>query len=111
MYNKYREGCVNQITKRKKFSRAYKMEIIKLVIEQGKKVTHVANDIGFNEVPVRRWVNEYIAHGESAFPGKGNLRPEHKELRKMNKKIADLEEENEILKKLYAFSRTMSSRL
>lgn len=99
MYNKYIEGCVNQMTKRKKFSVEYKMEIIKLVTEQGKKVTHVANDIGLNEATVRRWVKEYTTHGESAFPGKGNLRPEDEDLRKMNKKIADLEEENEILKK------------
>jgi transposase len=106
MYNKYRKGCVNQMTKRKKFSVEYKMEIIKLVTEQGKKVTHVANDIGLNEATVRRWVKEYTTHGESAFPGKGNLRPEDGELRKMNKRIADLEEENEILKKLCASSRT-----
>ena len=99
MYNKYIEGCINQMTKRKKFSVEYKMEIIKLVTEQGKKVTHVANDIGLNEATVRRWVKEYTTHGESAFPGKGNLRPEDEELRKMNKRIADLEEENEILKK------------
>ena len=87
------------MTKGKKFSVEYKMGIIKLVIEQGKKVTHVASDIGINEATVRRWVKEYRTYGESAFPGKGNLRPEDEEIRKMNKRIAALERENEVLKK------------
>ncbi len=30
--------------KRKKFSIEYKMEIIKLVTEQGRKITHVVNE-------------------------------------------------------------------
>ncbi|WP_373899597.1 transposase [Haloimpatiens sp. FM7315] len=48
--------------------------------------------MGVNESLVRRWVKEYGTHGKDAFPGKGKLRPEDEELRKM-------EEENAILKK------------
>lgn len=84
---------------RREFSVEYKKEIIKLVTEQGKKVTHVAKDIGVSEATVRRWVKEYGTHGEDAFPGKGKLRPEDEELRKLKKRMADLEEENAILKK------------
>jgi transposase len=84
---------------RREFSVEYKKEIIKLITEQGKKVTHVAKDIGVSEATVRRWVKEYGTHGEDAFPGKGKLRPEDEEIRKMKKRMADLEEENAILKK------------
>ncbi len=84
---------------RREFSVEYKKEIIKLVTEQGKKVTHVAKDIGVSEAIVRRWVKEYGTHGEDAFPGRGKLRPEDEELRKLKKRMADLEEENAILKK------------
>jgi transposase len=84
---------------RREFSVEYKKEIIKLVTDQGKKVTHVAKDIGVSEAAVRRWVKEYGVHGEDAFPGKGKLRPEDEEIRKMKKRMADLEEENAILKK------------
>lgn len=84
---------------RREFSVEYKKEIIKLITEQGKKVTHVAKDIGVSEATVRRWVKEYGTHGEDAFPGKGKLRPEDEEIRKMKKKMADLEAENAILKK------------
>jgi len=84
---------------RREFAVEYKKEIIKLVTEQGKKVTHVAKDIGVSEATVRRWVKEYGTHGEDAFPGRGKLRPEDEELRKLKKRMADLEEENAILKK------------
>lgn len=84
---------------KRNFSVEYKKEIIKLVTEQGKKVTHVAKDIGVSEAAVRNWVKQYGTYGEDAFPGKGKLRPEDEEIRKLKKKMAELEEENAILKK------------
>lgn len=95
----HKEGCVDEMGNKREFSVEYKKEIIKLVTEQGKKVTEVAKDIGVSEVSVRRWIKQYGIHGEDAFPGKGKLRPEDEEIRRMKKKMADLEEENAILKK------------
>ncbi|WP_368489422.1 transposase [Clostridium sp. BJN0013] len=85
--------------KRREFSVEYKKEIIKLITEQGRKVTHVAREIGVSESAVRKWVKEYGTHGDNAFPGKGKLRSEDEKLRLLKKKMADLEEENAILKK------------
>ena len=84
---------------KRNFSEEYKKEIIKLVTEQGKKVTEVARDIGVSECTVRSWRSEYDKHGDNAFPGKGKLRPDDDEIRKIKKKMADLEDENAILKK------------
>lgn len=85
--------------KNRGFTPEYKKEIIRLVIEQGKKVKDVAADIGVTETSVRRWIKQYGDHGENAFPGKGKLRPEDEEIRKLKKELADIKEENEILKK------------
>ena len=41
--------------------------------------------------------------GTSAFPGSGNLKAEDEEMRKLRKQLADLKEENEILKKAAAY--------
>lgn len=87
------------MSNQRRFTPEYKEEIIKLVTEQGKRVTHVARDIGVSEATVRGWVKKYKEHGENAFPGSGNLRPEDEEIRKLKKRLADIEEENAILKK------------
>jgi len=87
---------------RKKYTAEFKQEIIKLITEQGKPVTEVARSIDVHEGVIRRWVKEYKADSQNAFPGKGNLKPEDKELRDLKKKIYDLEEENAILKKAVA---------
>jgi len=87
------------MSNQRRFTPEYKEEIIKLVTEQGKRVTHVARDIGVSEATVRGWVKKYKEHGENAFPGSGNLRPEDEEIRKLKKRLSDIEEENAILKK------------
>lgn len=91
---------------KKKFEPEYKREIIKLVTERGMKPSDVAKDIGVTPTSIRRWVRQYSEHGDNAFPGKGKLRPEDEEFRRLKRQIADLKEENEILKKAMAiFSR------
>jgi transposase len=88
------------------FTPEYKKEIIKLVTEQKKSNSEVARSIGVRETTIRDWVKKYSEHGEKAFPGKGNLRPDDKELRDLKNKVKDLEMENEVLKKAMAiFSR------
>ena len=77
----------------------YKKEIIKLITEQGKSRIEVAESIGVSKTTINEWIKKYSEHGDNAFPGKGNLRPEDKEYRDLLKKIKDLEEENIILKK------------
>lgn len=81
------------------YTHEYKKEIIKLVTEQGKTRAEVALSIGVSKTTINEWIKKYSVHGENAFPGKGNLRPEDKEYKAMLKKIKDLEEENIILKK------------
>lgn len=96
------EGGVTSMNTRKKYTPEYKKEIVKLVTETGKKPAQVAKDIGVHEATLYKWLSQYTSYGKDAFPGKGNLRNDAKEMREMKKKIADLEEENAILKKAMA---------
>ena len=86
----------------KRFDPEYKKEIVRLVEELGKSPVKVAKDIDVTPTTVRRWVQQYGTNGNTAFPGKGKLHPEDEEMRKIKKKIKDLEEENAILKKAMA---------
>ena len=88
---------------KRRFTKEYKEEIIKLVTEQGKRPTHVARDIGVSESTVRGLVKKYQEHGANAFPGSGNLRTEDEELRRLKKMLADIQEENEIVIAIIAY--------
>jgi len=88
------------------YTAEYKKEIIKLITEQKKPYSEISKSIGVSDTTLREWVKKYSEYGKDAFPGKGNLRPEDKELRDLKNKIKDLEMENEILKKAMSiFSR------
>lgn len=50
-----------------------------------------------------RYDKAFKEHGMDAFPGKGNLKPEDEEIRQLRRQLADLKEENEILKKATAY--------
>ena len=91
---------------KKSFTEDYKKEIVRLVTELGKKPDKVAEDIGVTGTTVRRWVKQYSLHGEGAFPGKGNLRPEDAKQKALEKENRELKQEVEILKKAMGiFSR------
>ena len=83
----------------KQFDSEYKKEMVRLVEELGKSPADVAKDIGVTATSVRRWVKQYGSQGEDAFPGKGKLYPADEAVRKRDKRIKELEEENAILKK------------
>ena len=96
------EGSGTSMDTRKKYTAEYKKEVVKLITEAGKKPAQVARDIGVHETTLYKWLKQYTSYGNEAFPGKGNLRSDAKELKDMKKRIADLEEENVILKKAMA---------
>lgn len=83
----------------KQFDPEYKKEMVRLVEELGKSPADVAKGIGVTPTSVRRWVRQYGNKGDAAFPGKGNLYPPDEAVRKRDKRIKELEEENAILKK------------
>ena len=87
---------------RRKFDRAFKLETVKLVTEQGRTVPSVAREIGVHDNTIYKWLREFSNDPEHAFPGCGNLKPEDDEMRRLKRRNAELEEEVAILKKAMA---------
>jgi transposase len=86
----------------KRYDKEFKIEAVRLVVEKGRSALSVAADLGINVKTLYGWIRQYSQHQADAFPGSGKLRPEDEELRKLKRRIADLEEENAILKKAAA---------
>ena len=83
----------------KHYDLEYKMQIAKLVVEEGKKAAELARDLDIPIGTLRNWIDAYRKKKESGFVGSGNLAPDVKVVKDLEKQIRDLQEENEILKK------------
>lgn len=87
---------------RRRYDRDFKEGAVRLVLDGGRSVRSVARDLGIHENMLHRWKAEYLEDREHAFPGKGHMKPHEEELMRLRKKLADVEEEREILKKALA---------
>jgi transposase len=65
---------------RRKFTREFKIEAVKLIQERGVTVAQAARDLGVQGSVLRRWVQESAADAAQAFPGQGQMKPEQAEL-------------------------------
>ncbi len=86
----------------KRLDKNFKMEAVRLVVDQGRPVPAIAKELGIHENTLYKWMGQLKKYNEDAFPGSGHLRPEDEEIRKLKKMVADLQEENAILKKATA---------
>ena len=89
--------------KRKTYTPQFKMDAVRLVTEQGYRVTEAARNLGIHPSALNRWKRQLTDNGPQAFPGKGHLIPEKEELQRLRKEVKRLEMEREILKKAAAF--------
>ena len=82
---------------RRKFSREYKLEAVKLVRDRGVGVAQAARDLDVHENVLRKWIKEYGADPMQAFPGHGQMKPEQVEIDRLRKEVAKLKAERDIL--------------
>lgn len=83
---------------RRKFSREYKLEAVKLVKERVVAVAQAARDLDVHENVLRKWVREYGDDPSQSFPGKGQMKPEQLEIDRLRREVAKLKAERDILK-------------
>lgn len=87
----------------KQYSTEFKLEAIKRIERTGETVSKVAAELGVKLTTMQGWVKKYKQSPQSPFPGSGHLKPEDEKLKKLEKELKDLKEENEILKKAAAY--------
>ena len=89
--------------KKVNYTKEFKVKACELVLKDGIKVKTVADKMGINHMMLYRWIDEYKTFGETAFVGKGNLKPEEAKLKKLQRENEELRQQVEILKKAAAY--------
>jgi transposase len=99
-------GCFMKpevVMSRRKFSREFKIEAVKLIRERGVSVAQAGRDLGIHENVLRKWVKEFGSDPVQAFPGHGQMKPEQQEIERLRREVNKLRAERDILKKAAAF--------
>ena len=68
---------------RRKFSREFKVEAVKLVRERGVSAAQAGRDLDVHENVLRKWVKEFGSDPVQAFPGQGQIKPEQLEIERL----------------------------
>ena len=88
---------------RRRFSREFKLEAVRLVRERGVSVAQAARDLDVHENVLRKWVKEFAADPQHAFPGQGQMKPDQLEIERLRREVQKLKAERDILKKAAAY--------
>jgi transposase len=97
------------VSRRKTYTREFKIETVKLVTDGGSHVPEIARDMGIHPNTLYNWIQQFSAKPEEAFPGKGNVASDAEIIRQLKRENERLKMEREILKKAMAiFSKDPS---
>jgi transposase len=88
---------------RRKFSREFKLEAVRLVRERGVSVAQASRDLDVHQNVLRKWVREFTTDPRDAFPGHGQMKPEQLEIERLRREVVKLKAERDILKKAVAY--------
>ena len=96
--------------KRRFFSAEFKLEAVRRLQERraaGVSVNQVAHELGVRHDMLQAWARQAAARAGAAprdiFPGNGQLPTEQEELRRLQREVQRLSQENEFLKKAAAY--------
>jgi transposase len=90
------------VSKRRRFTREFKIETARLLTASNQSVTEVAKDLEIHPNTLYKWIHQYGENPEEAFPGKGRQTSEAEELSRLKRENQRLRMERDILKKAMA---------
>lgn len=88
---------------RRQYSKEFKINAVKLITEQGQRITQTARELGIHENMLYKWREQYGKESEEAFRGNGKLTTRDDYIRKLEQENKRLRDERDILKKAAIF--------
>src|SRR5271155_1677660 len=78
---------------RRKFTREFKLEAVRLIKERGVSYTQASHDLSVHQSQLRSWVKALGADPQHAFPGQGQMKPEQLEIAQLKREVLKLKAE------------------
>ena len=89
--------------KRRRFTAEFKEEAVRLVLNSGRPLAHVARELGVHENTLQNWKRVVASVGEKAAEGSMGHFSLAEENRRLRMELMRVKEERDILKKATAF--------
>lgn len=86
--------------KHRKYDKAFKLEVLQRIEHSDRTLASIAEELGINPGIISRWRKQFKEQEKS---GDGHVTTDLEEIRRLKKKLADVQEERDILKKAVAF--------
>jgi transposase len=84
---------------RRKYTREFKLEAVRLYESGGKSMRAIEQELGITPFLLAKWVQQVRQKETQAFPGKGKLSEGEAELARLRRENEILRQERDILKK------------
>jgi transposase len=92
------------VQERQQYTREFKIEAVRLVVEEKRPLSQVARELGIGRNLLQRWKKEFEGAGRAdAFPGHGKLSSQDEEIRRLKRELEQARQENAFLKKAAAY--------
>ncbi len=86
---------------RRKFSKEFKEETVKLASQSGVTLKQLGAELGLSPNMISRWRRELVQSGTGAFKGKGHTRDE--EMARLKRELARVKKERDFLRDAAVF--------
>jgi transposase len=91
------------MSRKQQYDAAFKKEIAQVYLSGQRTAPSLSAELGVHVNTIYKWAEQFKTDPENAFPGSGNLKADEAEISRLKRKLRELEEENEILKKAAAY--------
>jgi len=88
---------------RKRYSREFKLEVIRRVQETGRSQAQVAKELGLAPNTLSRWMRQFRDEPADAFPGKGKQTSQAALISRLRRENERLRKERDFLKKTASY--------
>ena len=76
---------------RRKFTREFKLEAVRLIKERGVSYARASHDHSVHQSQLRSWVKALADDPQYAFPGQGQMKPEQLEIAQLKREVIPAE--------------------